>query len=103
MTLPRRTINELLTRYDLEPELFDIYVEGYFDRDIIDACLYGKTDINIAIYVIDSIDVGIDVLDKYGLTSGNKQRLIALSKELTCSKNAGSRRIFSRQRFRSLD
>lgn len=92
MTLPRRTIDELLARYDLEPDLFDVYVEGYFDKDIIDACLYGKADNNVAIYVIDSIDIGIDLLERYGFTSGNKQRLIALSMELGASKNAKSRR-----------
>ena len=33
--LPRRTIEELKTRYFCEPDLFDLYVEGEFDQQLI--------------------------------------------------------------------
>lgn len=77
----RWTINELLARYDLEPELRDVFVEGSFDREVLthhqQATASGPT-----FYEIDVVDVPRQLLAAHGLTSGNKQRVIALSKEL---------------------
>ena len=36
--LARRTIEELLVRYELEPTLRDVYVEGHFYEDILSSC-----------------------------------------------------------------
>ena len=33
--IARRTIDELAARYELEPELNDVFVEGVFDRDVL--------------------------------------------------------------------
>ena len=30
----RWTVEELLARYELEPELLDVFVEGGFDREV---------------------------------------------------------------------
>lgn len=79
------SIQELVARYELEPELFDFFVEGTFDREVLTHS--ASTSINgssLAIYEIESVDVPALILEKYGLTLGNKQRVIALSKELSC-------------------
>lgn len=78
----RWTIDELLARYDLEPELQDIFVEGAFDREILTHHLIDKGS-EYVFYEIDSVEVPSCILSKYGLTLGNKQRVIALSQELS--------------------
>ncbi|UAY95117.1 DUF4435 domain-containing protein [Dickeya dadantii] len=79
---PRKTIEELKTRYFCEPSLRDVYVEGDFDKDIINKWCKDHGEKNIIPYVIDSVDIPLYILDKYALTSGNKQRVIALAQEL---------------------
>jgi hypothetical protein len=83
MPLPRWTVPELITRYTLEPKLRDIFVEGYFDKNLIDKCMSLSRSSLLSVYVIDSIQVDGNVLAKHGLTSGNKNRLIALAHELS--------------------
>lgn len=82
MTAPvQRTIDELIARYELESKLCDIFVEGSFDREIL-SNVAQKNKIDAFIYEIDTVDVPPDLLMKYGLTNGNKQRVITLAKEL---------------------
>ncbi|WP_248739522.1 DUF4435 domain-containing protein [Pseudomonas sp. MWU12-2029] len=83
MNLPRRSVEDIVTRYELEPEIRDVYVEGVFDREILTQCLRKRGDKVKVVYEIDSVDVSGELLDKYGLTSGNKQRVIAFAKELS--------------------
>jgi hypothetical protein len=78
----RRTINELLVRYELEPELKDIFVEGQFDQDVLTSYFRSAKQIDRMVYEIDSVEVPSELLIKHGLTEGNKQRVIALSREL---------------------
>lgn len=80
--IERRTINELVARYELEPELRDLYVEGVFDKDVISACLASSNEIGIAVYEIDGVDVPAELVFSHGLTDGNKQRVIVLAREL---------------------
>jgi hypothetical protein len=82
--IPRREISELLVRYELEPSIRDVFVEGQFDRDVLSraAGTLSKAQRNLAIYSIDSVNVPSAHLVEYGLTDGNKQRLIALAKAL---------------------
>jgi hypothetical protein len=79
----RWTIEELRARYELEPELNDVFVEGYFDREVLMQASKSLA-IRPRIYEIDSVEVPATLLTKYKLTSGNKQRVMALSEEL-CS------------------
>jgi hypothetical protein len=58
----------------------DIFVEGSFDREVLGNSSSAARS-RSAIYEIDSVDIPAAVLNKYGLTSGNKQRVVALSKE----------------------
>lgn len=77
----RWSIAELQARYELEPQLTDYFVEGAFDREIL-AQAAAALPTRPAIYEIDVVDMPMAVLAKHGLSSGNKQRVIALSREL---------------------
>lgn len=80
--VPRRNIDELLARYELEPSLKDIYVEGLFDKEILLNCLKESKEQDFSVYEIDTVNIPQEIISKYALTSGNKQRVIALAKEL---------------------
>lgn len=79
----RRTINDLLIRYELEPSLKDIFVEGLFDKEILGQYAKANNHDDVSFYEIDSVDVPSELLKKYHLTEGNKQRVIALANELS--------------------
>lgn len=79
----RRTISELLARYELEPELKDVFVEGIFDQEVIMSYFRGANHIDRMAYEINSVEVPSELLMKHGLTEGNKQRVIALARELS--------------------
>jgi hypothetical protein len=76
----RRTIDELLARYELEPELEDIFVEGSFDKELLDSVM--PSDTTKAVYEIDTVDISFELVRKHSLTEGRKQRVIALAREL---------------------
>ncbi|ELY3739107.1 DUF4435 domain-containing protein [Cronobacter sakazakii] len=80
--LPRRSIEDIKTRYFVEPTLRDVYVEGHFDKLVLNCWCEKNSEKIIASYEIDSVDIPLEILQKYGLTEGNKQRVIALAKEL---------------------
>lgn len=74
----RRRIEELLTRYDLEPTLRDLYVEGPHDRQVFD-WFFGNTGCRqVAIFDIDTVDIAPNILEGLNLKSGNRDRVIAL-------------------------
>ena len=77
----RWSISELQARYQLEPQLADVFVEGTFDREVLSRA-FGYAAQPHVFYEIDVVDVSANTLAKHGLTSGNKQRVIALSREL---------------------
>ena len=80
--LPRRTINELVTMYELEPDLRDIFVEGPRDRTFYSwyfrRCGYKDSKV----LEIDFVEITRETLEAYGLGSGNRARVIALALEL---------------------
>ncbi|MHB1308282.1 MAG: hypothetical protein ACYC23_14485 [Limisphaerales bacterium] len=82
--LPRRTIEELVLRYQLEPSMRDVFVEGHSDHTIlrwfIDACC--SEGANVEIYPIDGVDVPVEILNRYGLSTGNRSEVVALCLEL---------------------
>lgn len=81
--IPRPTVDELIARYDLEPELKDIYVEGSFDRDLLKKYCAESNLNDRVIYEINVVDIPFDLIAKYNFTEGNKQRVITLAKELS--------------------
>lgn len=80
--IPRRSIEDLAVRYALEPDLQDIFVEGYFDQEIISNFISKSRNRNRIAYVIDGVDISNEVVERHGFTLGNKQRVIALAREL---------------------
>lgn len=80
--LPRRSIEDIKTRYFVEPTLRDVYVEGDFDKRALNSWCEKNAEKLIVSYEIDSVDIPFEILEKYGLTEGRKQRVIALAKEL---------------------
>ncbi len=81
--IDRRTIDEIIARYTLEPTLEDIYVEGLFDKEVLDSALRNKSKSERVVYEIDTINVPPELLIAEGLTDGNKQRVIALARALS--------------------
>lgn len=80
--LPRRTIGEIITRYQLEPDLRDLFVEGSRDRDIYRWYLKECGYRNITVLQIDTVEVTREILDFHDLGNGNRARLIGLAFEL---------------------
>ena len=81
--LARRSIDELIVRYELEPTLDDVFVEGAFDKEVLSAAFLNSGLPERAIYDIETVEVPMSLLASYGLSDGNKQRVIALSRELS--------------------
>jgi hypothetical protein len=78
----RRTIDELITRYTLEPELRDLYVEGVIAKSIF-AWFFTKSDCrSVTIFEIDSVQIPSSLVYSHGLEPGNREELIVLSLEL---------------------
>lgn len=82
VNIPRRTLNELEQRYRLEPTLRDLYVEGTRDKWMYEWYLKARGCTDISVFNIDSIEIDSDVLDAHGLSSGNRDRVVALALEL---------------------
>jgi hypothetical protein len=82
MSDERRKIYELAARYENEPTLRDVYVEGQFDAAVVSWFLREHGCEEAVVYEIDTVEVPKPVLDKYGLDEGHKGRVIALCLEL---------------------
>lgn len=86
-SLPLWRVDELRLRYELEPSLRDLFVEGAFDREVFaQLSARGKTD-RIP-YEIDVVEISDEMLKNHGLTRGNKQSVIALARELATIEGA---------------
>lgn len=82
---PKWTVDDLVIRYELEPDLRDVFVEGCFDQDVLQACFQAAGDDQRVCYPIESVNVPYAILEQYDLTEGNKQRVMALAMELSAS------------------
>ncbi|MBO1067620.1 MULTISPECIES: DUF4435 domain-containing protein [Nostocales] len=58
----RRTLDELVARYELEPDLRDIYVEGKTDKLFLEWFLRNRGIEDIAVYEIETVDISADKL-----------------------------------------
>jgi hypothetical protein len=82
----RKEIHELIALYTLEPRLRDIYVEGTYDKVLIDWFLIDQHIEGICVYSVDAINVPNELLTRHGLNADcNRSRVIALSKELVAN------------------
>ncbi len=93
--IPQQSVDEIITKYELHPEIADIYVEGEFDRDFLYQYLdaHGRRG-EISVYHIDAIAVSSQMVADAGLGYGsNKARVLALAQFLERKLGATSRRI----------
>ncbi|GAA6619210.1 hypothetical protein [Scytonema sp. NUACC26] len=75
----RRSLNELVARYELEPELRDIYVEGKTDKLLLEWFLKQKGQEGFAVYEIDTVDIPAQKLFEFGLNDSKRGRVIYLA------------------------
>jgi hypothetical protein len=78
----RRSLDELAVRYELEPELRDIYVEGRTDKLLFDWFLQQKGIRDFTVYEIDTVEIPTQRLFELGLVDNNRSRVIALALEM---------------------
>jgi hypothetical protein len=77
----RRSIDELIARYTLAPELRDVYVEGSSDKKLYEWFLKQFGCKSVSIFEIDSVNIDNGLITKFGLQSGNRSEVVALSLE----------------------
>jgi len=73
----RRPAEELICKYNLEPDLRDIFVEGDLDEYLLNWMISEKNISHLKVYNIETIDIPKNTIPKPW--SGNKGRVIALS------------------------
>ena len=71
--IPRRQLEELYAKYDLHSNLFDIYVEGDFDFDLMNNFLSETSITNVSVFHIDDIDVGAPIVEQSGFSLGSNK------------------------------
>ena len=79
--MERRTIPELIARYKLHPTLRDVYVEGPFDKHLLQWFLQESGYDDVTIYVIDTVDVAAPSDGAYG-EDGTRGRVLSLIRVL---------------------
>lgn len=93
----RRTIDDLLAIYQFERTIKHVFVEGRYDRVLIDWFITESTQRGMPVrdcyvYEIGDIDVPNTVVIAHGLSEGERARVIALALELEGNLAAGSTR-----------
>lgn len=78
----RRKFDELVARYELEPELRDIYVEGTTDKNLVQWFLRQKRQQDFVVYEIDTVDIPAERLEELELSNNNRGRVIALALDM---------------------
>ena len=78
----RRTFDELLVRYQLEPSLRDVYVEGRSDADFLRWFLIRSELAHVVVYEIDTVHIDASDVEDAGLDVGMRGRLLYLAMEL---------------------
>lgn len=94
MEIEKRNIDDLIALYELEPDIRDVYVEGRFDKCLIEWFLSEHNQLDCAVYDINTVEVPADLLFSEGLLDNNRSRVIFLAlyvykhlpttKSLTC-------------------
>lgn len=73
-----RTLHELITRYEFEPDMRDIYVEGSDDKTIIEGILAEHGVVGVAVFEISSVQVPTES----GEDTGSRTKVVKLAGEL---------------------
>ncbi|MFC9478869.1 hypothetical protein [Streptomyces griseus] len=82
--IPRRTVDELITLYTVEPEVRDIYTEGRSDKNFLQAHVIDFTNnpLCTAYAVSDRVDIPDGVLIQAGIMVGARGRIQWLAEQL---------------------
>jgi hypothetical protein len=75
----RRSIHELVTRYEFEPGLKDIYVEGSDDKAILEGILQEQQVDGVAVFEISSVELPTEP----GEDTGCRTKVVKLARALT--------------------
>ena len=75
-SIPRRNLNEVITLYQREPSLHDIYVEGPFDLSILRWLLNELGFKKATLFLIDTIDIEKERFTKLDVKPNHRERLI---------------------------
>jgi len=76
---PQKRVAEIVERYRLEPSLRDVYVEGTYDKQVIDWFLRESEVYGPVVYPIESIELPASVVVGRGFPNNNKGRVLALA------------------------
>lgn len=76
-----RTLEEIFLRYELEPDIKDLYVEGVNDKKFIDWFLNLKERRDICVYTIDTVVLPLSISKE--INKNNKKKVIVFSNELS--------------------
>lgn len=79
----RRQLDELLAIFKLEPSLRHVFVEGDFDKAILERFIYEHGRKRTTVYSISLIDIKSEVVRRHGAQNNNRGRVIALAKEFS--------------------
>ncbi len=88
----RRSISELVARYEFEPTLRDLYVEGERDWFLLDWFFRSLHLDNVVVYLIAGVDVPPRLLRSLGV-AGNKGRVVALCEQMALHLNNDARNL----------
>lgn len=75
----RKTIEELLVLYEIEPTIRDVFVEGSSDRAVVEWFLAEMHIEGVAVQEIDTVNVPHEDIQKLSLEDNNRGRVIALA------------------------
>lgn len=77
------SIESLRAYAKLKQNMFFIFVEGAFDERVIRRFLEEtRNNKNVLVVRVDTVDIPFAILQKYNLSDSNKNRVIALAKEI---------------------
>ncbi|MGW7461480.1 hypothetical protein [Streptomyces sp. NPDC054797] len=94
--MQRRTLAELVTLYEVEPEIKDVFVEGRSDRNFLENHVTGGLDSGLCKFyaVSDRVHISDGELIAAGLMAGARGRVIWLAQQLAEHGAAGSSAAF---------
>jgi hypothetical protein len=86
----RFSIDALIARYENEPTLREIFVEGRSEREVFEAFVEKRPARVLSVFSIDDVNVPRDIVEaRFG--SGNRGRVVALAHQLSASLIATAR------------
>ena len=91
--MEQRTLTELRALYLLEDDLRDIFVEGEFDRRLLNLATADRDRQRSHIYRIDEVAIPDQALAEYGLSSGARSKVIVLAKKMESMLPAKSKQV----------